>query len=129
MCPYFSHKVPLENQFTLGNALTYPRWLRVVLRQMYVVIIIETFDLGYVPLRLLHWWLFVRRLFIVVLRPRLTLAPLSFVATLAPISWSDLIILNDHASGSPLGLCKSFILHTLHHLHYPWHIYEISILW
>jgi hypothetical protein len=45
MCPYFGHKAPLENQLTLGNALTYLRWFKAVLHQMFVVIIIETFDL------------------------------------------------------------------------------------
>ncbi len=84
---------------------------------MSVVIIIETFDLNYVPLHLLDWWLFVRQLFLVILKPQLTLAPLSFVATLALISWASLILLDDLASGFPLGLCRSFILHTLHHLH------------
>ncbi len=46
MCPYFVHKTPLENQLTLGNVLAYLRWLGVVLHQMFVVVISETFDLG-----------------------------------------------------------------------------------
>jgi hypothetical protein len=46
MCPYFNHETPLENPFTLGNALTYSKWLGAILHQMSIVITIETFDLG-----------------------------------------------------------------------------------
>ncbi len=49
MCPYFGHENTLENQFTLDNAFTYPRWLGAVLCQMFIVVTIETFDFGEVP--------------------------------------------------------------------------------
>jgi hypothetical protein len=129
VCPYFSHEAPLENQLTLGNALTYPKWLGVVLHQMSIVITIKTFDLGQVPLYLFDWQLFACRLLLVILRHWLTLTPFSFVATLAPTAWADLIFWVTPLSVSPLGQIKaSSSIHTTIFIN-PWHIYGISILW
>jgi hypothetical protein len=52
MGPYFGHKTPLEDQLTLGNAVIYPRWLGAILCQMSIVVTLETFDLGQVPVHL-----------------------------------------------------------------------------
>ncbi len=122
MCPYFGHEAPLDNQFTLGNALIYLGWLGV----MFVVVTIERFDLREVMLRLLDRQLFARRLFLVVLRPWLTLA---LVTTFASIVWANLILLGDHTFNFTLRVCRGFILHTLHHLHQPLaHFWNINPL-
>ncbi len=73
-----------------------------------------------VPLsHLLDWQLLAHWLFLVIWRPRLSLAPLMLVATLAFIVWVGLVLMGHFASNFTFGACKSFILHTHHHLHQP----------
>jgi hypothetical protein len=47
------------------------RWLGVILHQMSIVITIETFDLGQVSFHLLDQRLFVRQIFLIVVKPNL----------------------------------------------------------
>ncbi len=101
--PYFGHETSLNNKLTLGNAFNYPWWFGVVLCQMSMVIIFETFDIGQVLLRLLdrrllaHWFL------LVILKPQLTLAHLHLLQPLFPwlglvwFFWVTLVLV------SPLG--------------------------
>jgi len=84
---------------------------------MSIVVTIETFDLGKVLLHILNQWLFAHWLFFVTWRPRLSLAPLVFIAALASITWANLVLLGDSASDFTLRACKGFIHHAFHHLH------------
>jgi hypothetical protein len=45
MGPYFDHETPLENELTLGNVITYPRWLGTIFHQMPMIITVEALDL------------------------------------------------------------------------------------
>ncbi len=119
MCLYFGHKDPLENQLSLSNAFTYPRWLGAILHQMFIVITIKTFHIRQILLCLLDQWLFACQLFLVILKPCFTLAPFLFVITFTPTTWANLIFLGDLVSDFTFGAHMSFILHTLQHLHQP----------
>jgi hypothetical protein len=127
--PYFGHKAPLENQLTLGNAIIYPRWLGAILCQMSVIVTIETFDLGQVPVHL-FWpaalWSLTSPCCLEALA---SLGPTyTYITTLASIAWVDLILLGDSISSFTFGAWKGFILHILHHLHQPLHVSKMLIL-
>jgi hypothetical protein len=99
MGPYFDHETPLENEFTLGYVIIYPRWLGAIFHQVPVIVTIETFDLQKVSFRLLRHRLFI----FVIMKPQLMLAPLAFVLAFASTTFIGMMILGDLASNLTLG--------------------------
>jgi hypothetical protein len=39
--PYFSHETPLDNQLTMGNAITYMRWLGATFHQVSIIVTLK----------------------------------------------------------------------------------------
>jgi hypothetical protein len=94
----------LENQLTVGSAVTYPKWFKVVFYQISIVVTIENFDLNQVPLCLLEHQLSVLAS-PCCLKVEAFLGTLMLITTLASTSWARLVFLGDFASVFTLGMC------------------------
>jgi hypothetical protein len=78
---------------------------------------IEALDLCQVLSHVFCQWPLALQLFLVIVKPWLTLAPVVLVVTFAPIAWASKVFLGDFGFGFTFGAWRAFVPHAFHHLH------------